>query len=657
MRAGQSLDHFSTELEQLGATYEVALAHKVDSLCAAIAAASESSIIGVGSGGSYTVASMLCNLHEAYTGRVSRASTPLELICNPSLASTSPVFLISAEGKNPDIVEALVRVRYESARAIHVVTNRIESLLMAKAAALSEITSHVFNLEHKDGYLATNSLLLSAAIVARAYGQLDRAAELPRTLGELTIGGKSPQVWVAEAAAFITQAVSRRNLIVIYSPWLRPIAYDLESKLSEAALLHCQLSDIRSFAHGRHLWLAQRPGDCAVLVLVEPTMARLWSTMGPLIPSAIPVQTLLLDGSGTRDLITGLVAQMHFVAQVARSQGLDAGRPDVSAFGREIYYLKVDEEISRPTKSNDFGTKSKFEVLGARWPAINESGTMQRARDTYLSDIRRQVFRALVLDYDGTLCPSSKRSEPPPQSILQHLRKLIEADVIVGIVSGRGGSIAETLKEVVPMDVFGKIMLGLYNAGRIVTVADYAELASGQRSDFLSHVTRIVNGLKAIGIPIEKVQPTHPHQVSVQFREGISTEQMWFVIADAMNAAGLDISRIVRSKHSLDILAPGVSKSKLIAALIQEYRVGPYEILTVGDQGAWPGNDFALLEHRYSLSVDSPSRRLDRGWKFAPDHRRNVDATLWYLERLVIGEGTFKFDLTRDASGPRSISA
>lgn len=42
---------------------------------------------------------------------------------------------------------------------------------------------------------------------------------------------------------------------------------------------------------------------------------------------------------------------------------------------------------------------------------------------------------------------------------------------------------------------------------------------------------------------------------------------------------------MVRSKHSVDILANGVSKSRLIASIIQNDKIDPYEILTMGDQG------------------------------------------------------------------------
>ena len=151
-----ALNYYEKELNNLAATYEAALAADITDLKVAIAGISESSIIGVGSGGSYTVASLLCSLHEAYTGRVSRPSTPLEVICNPTLASASPVFLISAEGKNPDICEALMRARRHSARTVHVICNREDSPLVTRAKGLSDVKCHIFGLPEKDGYLAVD---------------------------------------------------------------------------------------------------------------------------------------------------------------------------------------------------------------------------------------------------------------------------------------------------------------------------------------------------------------------------------------------------------------------------------------------------------------------------------------------------------------------
>ena len=439
-----STNRYQSELDKLPETYAGAMREDVARLKGAIAGASESSVIGVGSGGSFTVASLLCNLHEAYTGRVSRPSTPLEIICNPTLASSSPVFLISAEGKNPDITEALGRARHHSARPIHVLTNRSDSPLITGASMLSDVSTHVFELRDKDGYLATNSLLLDAVLVARAYGELDGTEDaLPVAMADLLIGDQSVAQWLASAEAFIEAATQRGAVIVTYSPLLRPIAADLESKLSEGALLHCQLADLRSFAHGRHLWLAERPRDTVVLALIEPSLSALWDKMRDLFPRNVPTFSMPLPGALPRDLIAGLVAQMHLVDAIAKKMGKDPGQPNVPQFGRDIYYLDLPEFIPVPEARVPADEQSKYDVLGARWPSPRKRSDMSRARNAFVNDITKQSFRAVVFDYDGTLTASQRRTEPPAAPVVQHIQRLVEAGVLVGIASGRGDSIQQ----------------------------------------------------------------------------------------------------------------------------------------------------------------------------------------------------------------------
>lgn len=647
-----STNRYQSELDKLPETYGGAMGEDVEGLKGAIAGASESSVIGVGSGGSFTVASLLCNLHEAYTGRVCRASTPLEIICNPTLASSSPVFLISAEGKNPDITEALDRARHHSARPIHVLTNRGESPLMAEASKLSDVSTHIFELCDKDGYLATNSLLLDAVLVARAYEELDGAKDaLPLGMTDLLIDGKTIAQWLASAEAFIEAATQRGAVIVTYSPLLRPIAADLESKLSEAALLHCQLTDLRSFAHGRHLWLADRPNDIVVLALIEPSLSALWDKMRGLFPSDVPTFSMLLQGALPRDLIAGLVGQMHLVGAFAERIAKDPGQPDVPQFGRDIYYLALPDFIPVQEARVPSDEQSKYDVLGARWPSPRKRSDMSRARNAFVNEITSQEFRVVVFDYDGTLTASQRRTEPPSPPVVQHIKRLVEAGVLVGIASGRGDSIQHELTKVLPDEVLSCLFLGLYNGGWIGSAIAPPETPN-TTVEFLSHVTRIAWRLKSLGVPIERIKTTHPYQVSIRFRDGLPTEQMWFVVADALRQAGLTTSSLFRSKHSVDVLAPRIGKSGLIAHIIQQSKVNPYQIVTMGDQGAWPGNDVSLLEHRFSLSVDMPSRRLDRGWKLAPMHKRDVDATLWYLDRFrIVGPGKFSITLKDEHLG------
>lgn len=543
--------HYQQELAKLHETYQKAVATNIQGLKVAITGASESSIIGVGSGGSYTAASLLCSLHEAYTGRVSRPSTPLELICNPTLSAVSPVFLISAEGKNPDIVEALQRARMHSARPLHIITNRQDSPLIACADRLTDINIHIFELKDKDGYLATNSLLLDAVLIARAYGELDNEFEnIPASIEELRLGRQTIAEWLTNAAPFVDEAVARGTIIITFSPLMRAVAADLESKLAESALLHCQLADLRSFAHGRHLWLAERPTDCTILAVIEPTLSSLWESMRSKLPPEIPAISMLFDGARPRDLLAGLVAQMRFLSAIARRLGKDPGNPDVPQFGRDLHYMDIRALIPTPPEATGSGEQSKYEVLGARWPSLPRRGSMRRALEGFQLDLEQQEFRAIVFDYDGTLCSSHRNDNPPPSSIVRHLRTLIEGGIFVGIASGRGGSIQEELQKSFPAELWPKLQIGLYNAGYISTLAD-AIPENRPTSEFLSHVARIVGRLKTLGVPIEKIRTTHPYQVSVRFREGVHAENNWFVIADALRQAGLDLSKVVRSKYSV----------------------------------------------------------------------------------------------------------
>ncbi|MGH8611971.1 MAG: hypothetical protein ACREYF_07985 [Gammaproteobacteria bacterium] len=152
-------------------------------------------------------------------------------------------------------------------------------------------------------------------------------------------------------------------------------------------------------------------------------------------PSEIPTLPMPLGGARPKDLIAGLVAQMHLVGRIARHTKKDPGRPPVPQFGRDLFYVDLPTLISRPRGSTDRGEQAKYEVLGARWPTPLRHGAMQRALETYKTALEQQVFRAIVFNYDGTLYTSQRKDAPPPEPMLRELRRLAEGGVIVGIAS------------------------------------------------------------------------------------------------------------------------------------------------------------------------------------------------------------------------------
>ena len=98
---------------------------------------------------------------------------------------------------------------------------------------------------------------------------------------------------------------------------------------------------------------------------------------------------------------------------------------------------------------------------------------------------------------------------------------------------------------------------------------------------------------------------------------------------------------ITRSSHSIDILAPGVSKLNVLARLRE--RTGDAPILSIGDRGRWPGNDYELLRGAFALSVDEISVDPASCWNLAECGQRGVAATLEYLRALEAHRGALRF--------------
>ncbi|MEK9939851.1 MAG: hypothetical protein VW548_02635, partial [Methylotenera sp.] len=179
----------------------------------------------------------------------------------------------------------------------------------------------------------------------------------------LKIGGKSIKDWAANIEYFANYAIKAGAVFITYSPILKAVAADLESKLAEAALLHCQLADLRSFAHGRHLWLAERPNDCVILALIDPSLEALWSHTTSLIPKPESSLAVNVGGSAPVDLVKGIVSGMYLVSVIAKLLGKDPAKPEVQQFGRDLYYADVNTLVGTPDDKNNFGIHSKARLI------------------------------------------------------------------------------------------------------------------------------------------------------------------------------------------------------------------------------------------------------------------------------------------------------
>jgi hypothetical protein len=119
--------------------------------------------------------------------------TPLQLVSTPTDLRDVGIFIPTAGGKNPDVLGTFRHLVAEEPRGLMVWCATRDSPLASAAAKFRFVDLHEFELPcGKDGFLAVNSLLAFAVLLARAYGAAAETPEvaLPRTFDGL-IGDRS----------------------------------------------------------------------------------------------------------------------------------------------------------------------------------------------------------------------------------------------------------------------------------------------------------------------------------------------------------------------------------------------------------------------------------------------------------------------------------
>ncbi|UZZ13376.1 hypothetical protein NDO41_13190 [Ectopseudomonas mendocina] len=122
----------------------------------------------IGSGGSYSAAFAAAELREIAHGSPTRALTPMELSAKARFTPTSKVMLLSAEGRNPDVLAAATYAMQSDMTCAALTLTKDNPLTRR---AVENRATRIFSHEMpwgKDGYLATNSLIATVLLLHRA---------------------------------------------------------------------------------------------------------------------------------------------------------------------------------------------------------------------------------------------------------------------------------------------------------------------------------------------------------------------------------------------------------------------------------------------------------------------------------------------------------
>jgi fructoselysine-6-P-deglycase FrlB-like protein len=650
---------FDEELALLPATYSWALQADIEDLAKAVGMGSHLPQRSVGSGGSLSAATFAAELHHAFTSQLATAVTPLEIAAHSFAARASTSLFLSASGRNPDIIGAFRSVVERGAPWISVICMQQESPLARVAAAFPQVGLFEFDSPAGgDGFLATNSLLGLCLLLTRSYQRfLGIDLELPQSLEELLGTCSMWKVIQDEEEDAYSPLWTRATTIVLHGSSSRSSAVDLESKLTEAALAAVQVSDYRNFAHGRHHWLAKRAATSGILALVTDDDREVAERTLSLIPESVPVVRLDIRKGGPIADLTLIVLGMYVTRSAGIARAIDPGRPRVPPFGRRLYHLNA---FARPGHRNAQLPQAELHAIerksGDSIDLLARTGKLEawrRAYSCFVRDLHATRFTALALDYDGTLCDRRERFKGIGTAVVAELERLIVDGVAVGIATGRGRSVRMDLQAKLSPGLWERVEIGYYNGAEVGQLSD--DDVPSPMQDLHSALLPLAEALQQrVDLLAQSVVTCRRYQITIESSGFAPIPDLWEIVQEVVQASQVKQAAVLRSSHSVDILAPGISKLRLVQRLRDiSATSGSIEpaILCIGDRGQWPGNDFALLSHPSSLSVDEVSKNPKTCWNLAPAGLQGATAAVNYLQGLdVISGGRFVARLPRSAT-------
>ena len=616
---------YEKEMGRLHEAYGHARREPIGALSKFVSEAAGRPLYAVGSGGSFSAATLASALHQR-AGAISRPVTPLEFEGLDGIEKKSYVMIITAGGGNSDILAAFeAAVRYRPA-GVCVVCAKTGSRLARRASKERGAAVHEADIPTgKDGFLATNSLVSTMVWLARAYAGLP----LPYDVPEFSrLGGRAD-----------TSALSGRSLVVLYDAWGKTAAVDAESKLSESGLACSQISDYRNFAHGRHNWLDKNRGT-GIVALVTPDCDALARRTLALVPSYAPAVELRTDFDGPAAAVDLTVQVMHMVGSLGAAAGIDPGRPGVRDFGRKMYSLNVRPAAPpRLSETEQLALRRKFGSTGSGAVAKRRTAALRRFADR----VGEQRFGAAVFDYDGTLCDPQRRASGPSAKTCALLTRLVRGGVAVGVATGRGKSVRVQLRKLLPDRCHAKILVGYYNCSEIASLADDGVPDLGGKMD--ARLSEACGILRSNGMLRGVRMTARPMQVTIESAD-FGAETVRHHVGDRV--------KTVESDHTVDLLAPGVSKLALFERMRAGLKPG-LSVLCVGDKGRPPGNDWELLGTAHSLSVGDASADESSCWNLLPPGMSGEAGVAEYFKKCRIRGGSFTMKMPRGCAEVKEL--
>ena len=623
---------FKSELEKLSGTIRWAEEQDVTCLSKFLFEENrQTPLVCIGSGGSLSASHYAAQLYQQRNGVLALAMTPLQLMyAGREIIRSSKLLFLSASGKNKDILNAIkygVKYNESGMMSLTLRKNNPTEELLAQHPKVQNWCEDIPT--EKDGFLATNSLVATFTLLCKAAVGSKFQVSSPKSQD------LRPETWNLKLDEI-------QNFIVLYGAAGEPVAWDIESKLTEAALGSALLSDYRNFGHGRHHWFDKRGENSCIIAMVTPIERELaYKTIGCL-PRDVPVIYIETELETPQASIDLLLKAFHFVNELGVARGIDPGRPGVPSYGRTLYnldYFKLTNRILPAEKMLDVAVLRKLGIASRdNAPLWNHYSEVCHH---FVRQLNRGKFTTIAFDYDGTLSAKDRKSRYNDglcDEIRDALVRLMENGAHIRVATGRGKSVGSSFKQSIDPKYWPQIKVGYYNGACLLTLGEEEKLEEWKSQPFDSDLKQLEEELKQ-RLPSQCVNykfEERSQQLSIEGEMTPEESQMVYEICrEIIWDRQLKDICVWRSSHSMDIVVyHKVNKLRVI----EDAR----HTLCIGDYGSIEGNDYELLTSQYSLSVDRVSKNADTCWNIAPSGVIGLDATLYYLSRLTVTDGVIK---------------
>lgn len=609
---------FENELSNVNDTFKFSLSRDTKIVEQFLSRISSIPLIVVGSGGSYSAAKAF-ELFAQSSGLspLAKAMTPFELNSYPRLVKENACVLLTAGGNNRDTVNAFKFISELEPQEFLSICMRDKSKIHKLASEYSKIYFYEGAIPFgKDGYLAVNSLFSIVTILIKAFHEIypnNVFYNIDSTVN--FIYSRDSEIKKQN----IETLMRYRTYITLYGGIATPAAFDLESKFSEAALGAVQLTDFRNFAHGRHYWLSQNASDTCIIMFISPNEEDIAKATMKVLPPEIPIieiRTNKDNSFGVLDLLYQVFLYTQLIGEVKKT---DPGRPKVKDYGRKLFHINYN--FWSPHRSNPYKGISKRAVYRKCGTSELLFSKYEQSFFMFAKSITSKQFQAVIFDYDGTIKNVMDKNFDP--KISSKLIEMLHNNVQLGIATGRGKSVKEELRDIIPSPYWKKVIIAYYNGGAIASLDNDAIPDVNIQAD--SSLQSIYNKIKSVVPNVSNIE-LRPKQISMIF-DGCNDPSIEIRIREI--CAHHSNIKIWKSGHSIDIVTSDCSKLNIL-----DYIKAPY-VLTIGDSGGIEGNDYELLSTPYSLSVDKVSKSFDSCWNCSPLGINGPDATIFYLNSLM----------------------